>query len=178
MRRSLFVPFLICAFIATLLALAWGALPALTVQAKPNQPQATYVVTRADDPTPGACAVGDCSLREAVIAANANPGSTIQLTNGTTYVLTIPASGNDDATTGDLNLTQDTTFSSVGCFIFCSNTIQGGPGWADRLMTIGFGAHVFMSGIYFTNGNTQDQGGALAISSNAMVTLTLVLPHF
>lgn len=43
-----------------------------------------YVVTRTDDPTPGACAAGDCSLREAVLAANANNGAdTIQLPAGT-----------------------------------------------------------------------------------------------
>ena len=45
---------------------------------------ATYVVTRTDDPPPGACAVGDCSLREAVLAANATAGTdTIQLPTGT-----------------------------------------------------------------------------------------------
>ena len=31
-----------------------------------------YTVTRHDDPVPGACNVGDCSLREAVLAANAH----------------------------------------------------------------------------------------------------------
>lgn len=34
---------------------------------------ATFTVTRFDDPAPGACDVGDCSLREAVQAANATP---------------------------------------------------------------------------------------------------------
>ena len=32
----------------------------------------TFVVTRFDDPLPDTCAVGDCSLREAAIAATAN----------------------------------------------------------------------------------------------------------
>jgi len=45
---------------------------------------ATYVVTRLDDPLPGACLVGDCSLREAVIAANGTSvADIIQLGNGT-----------------------------------------------------------------------------------------------
>lgn len=35
---------------------------------------ATYSVTRNDDPAPGACNPGDCSLREAITAANGNPG--------------------------------------------------------------------------------------------------------
>lgn len=36
---------------------------------------ATFVVTRSDDPVPGACLPGDCSLREAVQAANDTPGA-------------------------------------------------------------------------------------------------------
>jgi CSLREA domain-containing protein len=34
----------------------------------------TFTVTRADDPTPGPCSKGDCSLREAVLAADGHPG--------------------------------------------------------------------------------------------------------
>lgn len=36
---------------------------------------ATYTVTRFDDPAPGSCLINDCSLREAVNAANARAGS-------------------------------------------------------------------------------------------------------
>jgi CSLREA domain-containing protein len=36
---------------------------------------ATYTVTRFDDPAPGTCLVNDCSLREAVNAANARAGA-------------------------------------------------------------------------------------------------------
>jgi CSLREA domain-containing protein len=42
----------------------------------------TFTVTRADDPTPGACSPADCSLREAVAAANARQGAdTIEFAN-------------------------------------------------------------------------------------------------
>lgn len=51
---------------------------------------ATFKVTRFDDPTPGSCVAGNCSLREAILAANANPGTdTIQVPAGT-YRLSIP----------------------------------------------------------------------------------------
>ncbi len=44
---------------------------------------ATFVVTRGDDPAPGACVVGDCSLREAMLAAQATPSAdTITLAAG------------------------------------------------------------------------------------------------
>lgn len=51
----------------------------------------TFVVTRTDDPAPNGCAVGDCSLREALIAANDDntENHTIQLTSGLTYTLSI-----------------------------------------------------------------------------------------
>jgi CSLREA domain-containing protein len=35
----------------------------------------TYKPTRFDDPRPNGCKKTDCSLREAVIAANAHPGA-------------------------------------------------------------------------------------------------------
>ncbi|HEX5984013.1 MAG TPA: hypothetical protein VFY69_07395, partial [Solirubrobacterales bacterium] len=34
---------------------------------------ATYTVTRTDDPIPGPCEPADCSLREALTAANGSP---------------------------------------------------------------------------------------------------------
>src|SRR6476661_3613026 len=42
----------------------------------------TFKPTRFDDPAPGSCLPRDCSLREAVIAANAAGGSTIVLKAG------------------------------------------------------------------------------------------------
>ncbi|MBK9657353.1 MAG: hypothetical protein IPO66_18665 [Rhodanobacteraceae bacterium] len=45
---------------------------------------ANFAVTRADDPLPNGCQVGDCSLREAVLGANANADSdVIQVPSGT-----------------------------------------------------------------------------------------------
>ncbi len=44
---------------------------------------ATFVVTRVDDPNPASCTVASCSLREAVLAANANAGAdVIELPDG------------------------------------------------------------------------------------------------
>ncbi len=65
---------------------------------------AVFIVTRLDDPAPGNCAVGDCSLREAVLAANASgdASNTIEL-QAETYTLTIAG---EDATgqMGDLDV--------------------------------------------------------------------------
>ena len=40
----------------------------------PSLAGTTFTVTRFDDPGPGPCQPGDCSLREAVMAANAKIG--------------------------------------------------------------------------------------------------------
>jgi CSLREA domain-containing protein len=62
----------------------------------------TYAPTRTDDPAPGKCKPGNCSLREAVNAANAHAGEdTIVLRRGATYKLTrVPSDlGFDDSVT-------------------------------------------------------------------------------
>src|SRR4051794_32132318 len=68
----------------------------------------TFRPTRTDDPAPaGACAPRDCSLREAIVAANQNPGrDEVILAGGRTYRLSIPANLDDFDVDGDLNLTE------------------------------------------------------------------------
>jgi Right handed beta helix region len=79
----------------------------------------TYEVTKRGDPTPGACKKKDCSLREAVIAANAHAGSDrVVLPKKKAYKLSIPNSdpvlGEDDGLTGDLDITEQLRVSHPG----------------------------------------------------------------
>lgn len=62
---------------------------------------ADFTVTRTDDPSPGDCAPDDCSLREAVIAANNRGGPDRILLSNQVYSLTRPI-----ATTGDFGFAQ------------------------------------------------------------------------
>src|SRR6266851_8325054 len=66
---------------------------------------ASFTVTRTDDPAPSGCLVGDCSVREAIIAANSSPGSTVTIPAGT-YTLTIAGTGvgENNAAVGDLDI--------------------------------------------------------------------------
>ncbi|MGH2966887.1 MAG: choice-of-anchor Q domain-containing protein [Solirubrobacterales bacterium] len=77
-----------------------------------------YRPTRTGDPVPNGCKRHDCSLREAVITANALPGADkIVLKGGKTYNLRIPNAGGldeDQATTGDLDLLHDVTITHSG----------------------------------------------------------------
>ena len=65
-----------------------------------------YHPTRTDDPVPNGCAKHNCSLREAVIAANGTPQqqSKIVLRPGKRYVLTRKGAGENAALTGDLDI--------------------------------------------------------------------------
>ncbi len=63
------------------------------------------VVTRNDDPAPNGCLPGDCSLREAIIDANADGTYTrIVITNTDTITLSIAGQNEDAAATGDLDI--------------------------------------------------------------------------
>ena len=66
----------------------------------------TYKVTTRSDHAPGACTGGDCTLREAVLAANATltVADTIVLPSTKPYRLTIAGTDEDGAMTGDLDI--------------------------------------------------------------------------
>ena len=83
-----------------------GCLAAVALLATASAASAkTYRPTRTDDPVPNGCKAKDCSLREAVIAANASgPAATIVLRPGKRYVLTRKGAGENAALTGDLDL--------------------------------------------------------------------------
>lgn len=69
-----------------------------------------YEVTRTNDPAPGDCRPRDCSLREAVLAANASVGVADRIIlpeRRRDYRLTRPGTNEDGALDGDLDLTDD-----------------------------------------------------------------------
>lgn len=115
------------ALAAVVLAMAANiAAPASSTAAPPADGPAVFTVdTTSDavdaDPSDGRCrtASGACSLRAAVMAANARPGSTITLPPGR-YRLTIPPDprlingDHPDPTTGDLNVDAPTTIQGSG----------------------------------------------------------------
>lgn len=75
---------------------------------------ADLVVTRTDDPIPDGCLATDCSLREAVILANAVFGAdTIDL-GANIYQLSIDGAGEDLSVTGDLDVLDDLSIFGAG----------------------------------------------------------------
>ena len=73
----------------------------------------TYRVTTTRDTLDGQCD-GDCSLFEAIIAANTRSGPDTVIVPGGTYVLTRAGADEDEAATGDLDILDDLTITGVG----------------------------------------------------------------
>ena len=76
--------------------------------------QAQFVVTSSVDTADGVCDA-DCSLREAVIAANSTPGRDVIRLTHAYYRLSIPGDGDDEdgAIADDLDLTDDVTIRGL-----------------------------------------------------------------
>lgn len=134
---------------------------------------ATLVVTKIVDTNDGVCDA-DCSLREAIIGANALAGAdTITLPAGT-YALTIPGTGENVAATGDLDITANLTINGAGA---ASTIIDGGG--LDRVIEVRPGATVQINAVTVRNGNP-GTGAACGLPSasgggilNCLGTLTV-----
>ncbi len=125
----------------------------------PPASAATFTVTKTVDTEDGACDA-DCSLREAIIAANLHAGAgTINVPPGI-YVLTM----------GELDIIGDATIVGAGP----SSSILDGAG-LDRVFDIGQGgAHITVqiSGVTIRNGDARGAfGGGGIYSYNATLTL-------
>jgi hypothetical protein len=145
----------------SLLAVALvGLIMTTRVVASPAAP--TFTVTTGSD---AAADLGDtnysvcrtatfnttCTLRAAIMKANRYPGGgvTIIVPSGA-YTITLPPSGENDETTGDLNITQTVTIVGAGA----ANSIVDG-GSVDRVFRIESGATVMLTAITIRHGLEQ-----------------------
>src|SRR5437867_4507102 len=115
-----------------------------------------------------ATATGACSLRAAVQESRALPGGdTIILPSGL-YLLTIAGAGNNSATSGDLDISEELTITGAGA----RTTIIDGNG-LDRVFDVRNPVPVTMSGVTIRNGAAPGAGGGGGIATvNGPLTLT------
>lgn len=148
--------------ILALLALSC-ILPTRSVQA---EPEATFAVTKLTDSN-GTCTVTNCSLREAIIAANATPSAdTITLPAGA-YVLSIAGAGENLAATGDLDIIAPVTITGAGR---STTSIDGAD--FDRVFDIfATAGTVNISGVTIKNGSSTQYGGCIQ-AANPVFNLT------
>lgn len=96
------------------LAALSGAALLLSFLAPPAR-AADVVVTRFDDPEPDGCVEEDCSLREAMILSNSQPGSTIALPAGVYRLTRVPAPTDpENGLAGSLYANRPVTITGAG----------------------------------------------------------------
>src|ERR687895_458224 len=110
---------------------------------------------------------GACTLRAAIQEANARPGADeIQLPGGT-YTLGIAGQNQNDATSGDLDITDSVTITGSGA----GTTIVDGNA-LDRVFEVAVAVGtVALSGLTITDGDAHEYGGGILNSSTAAVTV-------
>lgn len=164
----------------TLMGAAVPALPAVSA------PPTTFTVTEVADTVDGTCDA-DCSLRDAVIAANANRTSAtepvqdvIVLQNGATYALTITGASEDAAATGDLDITDDVIIrvAGGGTATIDATALQTDAGAdpdngdGDRVFHLLGVTALGIDGVTITGGDVSDTGGGIYATDDG-VTLGL-----
>lgn len=129
----------------------------------------TFEVTETFDANDGACN-SQCTLREAVIAANTCAGpDVIEIPSGT-YTVTLRGSGDER---GDLDVTDDVTIQGAG---FDNTTITGASDWNDRIFEIAGNDEstivATIQNVAIHGGDTSQDGGG--IRNNGTLTLDRV----
>ena len=148
---------------------------------------ATFTVNSTADtvdinPGDGVCAdgSGNCTLRAAIMEANALPGAdTITLPAGT-YTLTIPGVNEDFDATGDLDIASDLTITGAGANM---TTIDGGG--IDRVLEIRpvNTTNVHISGLTVTGGKTLNSspgggaGGGIKTQGTLLTLTNVTVDH-
>ena len=135
----------------------------------PARADATFAVTSTADavdvtPGDGQCltVANECTLRAAVQEANELPGpDTVTLWPGT-YTLALAGAFEDDAATGDLDITDDLTITGAGATVTVLD-----PNDLDRALHVVSGS-LTLSDLKVQNG-TANPGGALKVDSNAII---------
>ena len=128
---------------------------------------AVYIPTKTADTADGACD-SDCSLREAILAANAHSGDDVILLHAGTYVLSI--AGNEDAgAAGDLDIQDDLVILGDGA----ARTIIDGGG-IDRIFQVPGGVTAEIRDVTLRNGRAPGAGGAI-LNNGDLTILRCVL---
>lgn len=135
----------------------------------------TFADTVDDNPGDGLCADanGHCSLRAAIMEANASgAGATIILQSGT-YSILIPGGGENLGEFGDLDIRRSLTIHGV----FPGPTILDGNG-IDRVLDVWDGAVVTLNNLHITGGDpgagslpgtTSQHGGGIRVNDGHLI---------
>jgi CSLREA domain-containing protein len=127
----------------------------------PPAEAATFTVTKTVDTNDGTCS-SDCSLREAIIAANAATGNdTIRVPSG--YYKLVQNGSDDTSAAGDLDITSALTIRALGPV-----TVEG-TGMERVVHVLGLG-NATLLGLQITGGDSGlSEGGGIRIDGSATI---------
>jgi subtilisin-like proprotein convertase family protein len=115
-----------------------------------------------DDPVPGSCTPGSCSLREAVSLANSLPGPERIVLPGSAMSITRAGAGDDGNSTGDIDITDDLEIVGAG-----ANATILTQSANDRVFhVIGTGVDFSLRSARVQGGNNVADGGAVHMPGN------------
>jgi CSLREA domain-containing protein len=126
----------------------------LGLAAAPPLQATLFVPSKTADSFDGACD-SDCSLREAIAAANDHVGPDVVVLGGGVYVLTLPGAGEDLGASGDLDVRDDLDLVGSDPAL----TVLDGGG-LDRVLDL-FGARLDVQGVTLRNGRVEGDGGGV-----------------
>src|SRR6185369_16469360 len=115
---------------------------------------ATFTVTKTADTADGVCDA-DCSLREAITAANTLPGADVIILPAGTYTTTIPTTNENANANGDLDISDSVSITGAGeeSTFVRANAASGAA--LDRVFHIlGQLTNVVIEGLSVRNGRT------------------------
>src|SRR5215210_4425996 len=136
---------------------------ALLAAAVPRASATTFVADRLTDNQTNGCALGGCTLREAVLAANVHAGADVVAMTEGRYVLQRAGTGEDAGQTGDLDLRGPLTITGEGAkktFIDAQPIGISAPDSGDRVFDL-HGGDVTVRGIRMDNSEVRGDGGAI-----------------
>lgn len=140
MKRSVWK---LCPAVLALLVLAAAA---------PAAYAAVFIPNRTTDSADGACDA-HCSLREAILAANARAGEDVIVLHAGLYRLSLAGAGEDLGATGDLDIRDDLVLLGDGAV----GTIVD-AGQIDRVLDVAAGVTVEIRDVTLRNGRVQGAG--------------------
>ena len=131
---------------------------------------ATFTVTKTADTNDGTCDA-DCSLREAIITANAAAGADVITLPAGTYILSIAGPGEIEAATGDLNINDDLTINGADS----STTVIDGGG-LDRVFQLsGFTPPIMAIQEVTIQNGLAVAGGGISIAAGANLIINRIV---
>jgi CSLREA domain-containing protein len=127
---------------------------------------ADFAVDRLDDPVPNGCTSGHCTLREAVLAANATAGQDRILLPAATLMLTREGDDEDAAASGDLDVVDplEIVGQGSGASIVQQNV-------ADRVIEVRNAGFVRLHGVTVRGGSGASHGAGIRANDTTVELL-------